>query len=103
MFARVEGIDYTPQSVEAIRAEVIKVRGEALTQGIFDMAVALSWAIAFLAEYGDILSDPERGRHRRTEASPRPEAAHLMADLGDAQWVHDGPPEPRAKSGPPRL
>jgi hypothetical protein len=59
MFARVEGIDYTPQSVEAIRAEVIKVRGEALGQGIFDMAVALSWAIAFLAEYGDILSDPE--------------------------------------------
>lgn len=76
MFARVEGIDYTPESVEQIRAEVIKCRDEALTQGAFDVAVALSWTIAFLAEYADMLSDPSivalvDGRRRRDRAAGR--------------------------------
>jgi hypothetical protein len=76
MFARVEGIDYSPQSVEGIRAEVIKCRDEAITQAAFDVAVALSWTIAFLAEYADMLSDPNiveliEGRRRRDRAAGR--------------------------------
>lgn len=76
MFARVEGIDYTPQSVEQVRAEVITLRDEKLTEGAFDAALLLSWTIAFLAEYADVLSDPNivelvEGRRRRDRAAGR--------------------------------
>jgi hypothetical protein len=57
MFARVDGIDYTPEAVEAIRDDLIKIRDEALSQSAFPVAVTLSWVIAYLAEYGDMLSD----------------------------------------------
>jgi hypothetical protein len=58
MFARVDGIDYTSEAVEAIRDDLIKIRDEAIEQAAFPVAVTLSWVIAYLAEYGDMLSEP---------------------------------------------
>ena len=55
---RVDGIEYTTEAVEGIRLEVIRIRDEALKQAAFDVAVSLSWVIAYLAEYGDLLYDP---------------------------------------------
>jgi len=55
---RVDGVDYSPEAIETMRQEMIVFRDQALTQAAFGEAVALSWVIAYLAEYGDILHDP---------------------------------------------
>ena len=46
---KVEGIDYTPAGIEALRQEMIRYRDEALRQDEFGVAVTLSHTIAILA------------------------------------------------------
>ena len=57
-YTRVDGVDYTTESVEQIRAQMITLRGEALDRSDFGAAVTLTWNIAYLAEYIDLLHDP---------------------------------------------
>ena len=54
----VEGVEYTPKSVDDIRENVlIPIRNQALEQNAFDYAVGLSHAIAFLADYKYLLEE----------------------------------------------
>lgn len=54
-FVRVDGVDYNPIAVEGIRDEMIRLRNGALDQDAFSEAIALSWCIAYLAEFADRL------------------------------------------------
>lgn len=45
---RVEGVDYTPEGIMALHAEVVTFRDEALRQMEFGVAVALSHVLALL-------------------------------------------------------
>lgn len=57
-FARTQGIDYAPTSVEDVRDEIIQIRDDAVRVQDTDLALTLSWVVAYLAEYADMLSDP---------------------------------------------
>ena len=46
---QVEGIDYSPAGIKALRGEIIKYRDEAMKQMDFEVAVTLSHTIAILA------------------------------------------------------
>lgn len=52
---RVDGVEYTPQGVEAVRNEVIALRNAALKQNNFEWSAVLSHAIVYLAEYRLVL------------------------------------------------
>jgi len=56
-FARTQGIDYAPTSVEDVRDEIIQARDDAVRVQDTEFALTLSWVIAYLAEYADMLSD----------------------------------------------
>jgi len=56
-FARTQGIDYAPSSVEDVRDEIIQARDDALAVQDTEWALTLSWVIAYLAEYADMLND----------------------------------------------
>lgn len=49
----VEGVDYSPEAVEAVRKDLIIIRDGALEQGEMHWAVVLSHAIAYLVDYED--------------------------------------------------
>lgn len=47
--SRVEGVDYSPEGIEALRQELIKFRDEAMKQGAWGPVATLSHTIALLA------------------------------------------------------
>jgi hypothetical protein len=49
-------MNYGPDEVEDLRSSIIKLRGEALTQGDFKWAVILSHNIALLAAVKEMLA-----------------------------------------------
>lgn len=53
--ARVDGIEYTPEAVDAIREQMIALRRHALADMEIEWSIALSWVIAYLAEYRRML------------------------------------------------
>jgi hypothetical protein len=57
-FARTQGIDYAPSSVEDVREEIIQARDDAVAVQDTGWGQTLSWVIAYLAEYADMLNDP---------------------------------------------
>jgi hypothetical protein len=52
---RVEGVDYSPEGINAVREELIVLRNGALEQAEFHWAVLLSHVIAYLAEYKEVV------------------------------------------------
>lgn len=59
---RVDGIDYTPEGIEALRRDVIVYRNRALdamAEGA-EMAVVLSHAIALLAYLGELVKESNK-------------------------------------------
>lgn len=46
---KVEGIDYSPDGIEDIREQVIKLRDEAIEQNEFEWVVVLTHTVALLA------------------------------------------------------
>jgi len=57
-----EGIDYTPEGIEALRQEMIRYRDEAMNQMEFGVAVALSHTIAILAYTVDLIKENANAR-----------------------------------------
>lgn len=55
----IDGIDYTVDSIEDIRNQLIILRDEALKQNEFSWGVLLSHTIAHLADYRDIIRATE--------------------------------------------
>jgi hypothetical protein len=53
--SRVIGIEYSPTAVWEIRQEMITLRAHAMRDGELAWAISLSWTIAFLAEYAQML------------------------------------------------
>jgi hypothetical protein len=58
MATRVEGVEYTPEAVEAAREELATLRNGALDQAEFHWAVLLSHVLAYMAEYQELLERP---------------------------------------------
>ena len=52
---QVEGVDYSPEGVEDIRQQLVRLRDEALEQGEFHWSVILSHAIAHAAHHVEML------------------------------------------------
>jgi hypothetical protein len=52
---RVEGIDYSPETIEDARLELIVLRDSALKQAEFKWAVLLSHVIAYMSDYAEFL------------------------------------------------
>lgn len=62
-----EDIDYTPAAIEDVRTNVLIVmRDRALEANAFDITVGLTWAIAYLADYKEILEGISDEHHDRT-------------------------------------
>lgn len=55
MTGRVEGVEYTPEAIEAARQDLIVFRDAALDAERFDWAVLLSHVIAYLGDYGRLV------------------------------------------------
>jgi hypothetical protein len=55
MRTKVEGVEYSPEAVDSIRDVIIELRNAALTVPDFHRAVALSHALAYLADYREVL------------------------------------------------
>lgn len=66
---RVDGVEYTAEAVEAARAELIAWRDQALEANppSFHATVFLSHVIAYMAEYADLLKDPDVHRIIQTQ------------------------------------
>lgn len=56
----VEGVDYSPEGIEDIRQQLIRLRDEALEQGEFHWSVALSHAIAHAAHHKEMVETLDR-------------------------------------------
>jgi hypothetical protein len=52
---RVEGVDYSPESIENARLELAVLRNGALEQTEFKWAVLLSHVLAYLADYKEYI------------------------------------------------
>ena len=75
--SRVQGVDYRPEAIDDVRRLVIELRDAALEQAKFEWAVGLSHAIAYLADYRDLLpaqtrpSEGDDGTHRQEQNADR--------------------------------
>lgn len=57
MAFKVEGIDYTPEGIAALRAELIHFRRDAMDQAAFGVVVILTHAIALLAYLKELIEE----------------------------------------------
>ena len=62
-YFEVEGVEYTPEAIEALRTDIIiPLRNGALDAERFEYAVALSHTLAYLAQYKEIIQDAAHGQ-----------------------------------------
>lgn len=62
MGTRVEGVTYTPEAVQEIREALGTVRDGFMDLNDWHSVVMVTWAIAYLAEYADLLASQEDAR-----------------------------------------
>lgn len=57
---KVDGVDYTPEGIEELREEAIKVRDVALVEGEFQGATFMTHIIALLAYLKEIVESDNK-------------------------------------------